>query len=217
MIRLISRLTPLPLILLVFVSVGAQSKVQQPLELSAEVISESYCAVNPDSASVELKLRLRYRNVGAKKLILYNGHDLFYQTLIRNMAGSAATLYQVWVVNSRYFDQEIEPIDQATPSKVFLTLSPGSVYVKETVVGVGLVNTIEGRGDSQIISGEHTLQLIVSTWYKSRSLAEKLRQEWQRKGLLWAEPLVTVPIRFMARRPQSLLPCKSSSRNRDVH
>ncbi len=182
-----------------------------PLELSVEIISQGYCAVTSDASALEMKVRVRYRNVGSQKIILYKGHDLFYQTRIRSALGSAAGPYEVWVVNSRYFDEEVEPIDRTTPSKVFLSLPPGAVYEREIMIGVGLVNDRVERGDSSIRAGDHTLQLIVSTWYKSRNLAQKLRQEWQRKGLLWSEPLFSAPIHFVAQRPRLLGPCKSSN------
>ena len=62
--------------------------------------------------------------------------------------------------------------------------------------------------DITLAPGDHTLQLSVSTWYKSRSLAQKLRQQWQRKGLLWFDPLASTPIRFTARRPEVIAPCR---------
>ena len=192
-------------------ALSAQPKPKPPLELSAEVVSQSYCAVTSDSASLEIKLKLRYRNIGSQRIILYRGHDLFYQTRIRSAPGNAAGPYEVWVVNSRYFDEEPEPIDQTSPSKVFFSLSPGAVYEREIMIGVGVVNDNVGRGDSSIRAGDHTLQLIVSTWYKSRSLAQRLRQEWQRKGLLWSEPLFSTPIHFVAQRPRLLASCKSSN------
>ena len=164
-----------------------------------------------DFASLEIRLKLRYRNISNQKIILYKGHDLFYQTRIRSAPGNAAGPYEVWVVNSRYFDEEPEPIDQTSPSKVFLGLPPGAVYTREIMIGVGIVNDKVERGDSSIRAGDHTLQLIVSTWYKSRSLAQKLRQEWQEKGLLWSEPLFSTPLRFAAQRPRLLAPCKSNT------
>jgi hypothetical protein len=191
------------------VSVAAQPKLpKQPLELTTEIVSQSYCSVNQDSASLELKLKLRFRNVGPQKLILYKGHDLFYQTKIRSAPGNPFGPYEVWVVNSRYFDEEVEAIDQPSPGKVFLTLSPGAVYFREIMIGVPLVNEKAERGDSAIQHGDHVLQLIVSMWYKSRSLAQKLRQQWQKKGLLWAEPLSSPLIHFLAARPALLAPCK---------
>jgi hypothetical protein len=183
---------------------------KKPLELTAEIISQSYCAVNQDASSLELRLKLRFRNVGNQKLILYKGHDFFYQTKIRTAPENPSGPYEVWVVNSRYFDEEVEVIDRTSPGKVFVTLPPGGVYSTEIRIGVGVVNERVDRGDSAIRDGDHTLLLIASTWYQSRALAQKLRQEWQRKGLLWSEPLDSRLIHFMAQRPRVLAPCKSS-------
>src|SRR5882672_2269571 len=192
-------------------TVAAQPNPPKPIELTVDIMSQSYCAVNEDSASLELKLKLRFRNLGNQKLILYKGHDLFYQTKIRSAPGSPSGPYEVWVVNSRYFDEEVEAIDQTSPSKVFTTLAPGAVYVTEILIGVGIVNEKVDRGDSFIGSGDHMLQLIASTWYQSRAMAQKLRQEWQRKGLLWSDPLDSRPIHFLAQRPLVLVPCKSNN------
>jgi hypothetical protein len=181
-----------------------------PLQLTAEIISQNYCAVSSDSAAVEMNLKLRYTNVGRQKLILYRGHDLFYQTRIRSAVGGAQP-YEVLFLNSRYFDEEFEAIDQALPGKVFVSLSPGAVYERKLLVGIAVVRDGVERGDSTIRAGDHTLQLIVSTWYKTRKLAEKLRQQWERKGLLWFEPVVSAPIHFLAERPPSLAPCKLAS------
>lgn len=200
------------LFLLLTPALSAQPKpAKPPLELTSKIVSQNYCAVTSNFASLDIKLKLRYRNTGSQKIILYKGHDLFYQTRIRSAPGNTAGPYEVWVVNSRYFDEEVEPIDQTSPSKVFLGLPRGAAYDREIMIGVGVVNDKVERGDSSIRAGDHTLQLIVSTWYKSRSLAQKLRQEWQQKGLLWSEPLFSTPIHFAAQRPRLLAPCKSSS------
>lgn len=206
------RVTILFLSLTPVAALSAQPKPpSQPLQLTAEIASQNYCAVTSASAALEIKLKLRYRNIGSQRIILYKGHDLFYQTKIRSAPGNAAGPYEVWVVNSRYFDEEPEPIDQTSPSKVFLSLPPGAGYVREIMIGVGVVNDNVERGDSSIRAGDHTLQLIVSTWYKSRGLAQKLRQEWQRKGLLWSDPLFSTSIHFMVQRPRLLAPCKASA------
>ena len=163
--------------------------------------------MSSDAASLEMNLRLRYRNVGNQKLILYKGHDLFYQTRIRSALSSDAKPYEVLFLNSRYFDEEFEPIEQASPGKVFVILPPGAVYERELMVGIAVVSDKVERGTNAITVGDHTLQLIVSTWYKSRPLAQKLRHQWEHKGLLWFDPLVTAPIRFVSQRPGSLEPC----------
>jgi hypothetical protein len=193
-------------------TVAAQPKPpSQPLHLTVDIVSQSYCAVTSDSSALEMKLRLRYTNVGSQKLILYRGHDLFFQTKLRSALGNAAGPYEVWFVNSRYFDEELEPIDQASPGKVFLTLPPGAVHEREMMISIGVVSEKVERGNSTIRNGEHTLQLTVSTWYKTRALAQKLREQWHRKGLLWSDALFSSPISFVAQRPRLMVPCKSSN------
>ena len=212
MIRSLLLLCTCTLFLIPPALVAAQPKSPKHLlELTVEIVSQSYCAVNEKAAALELKLRLRYRNLGHQKLILYNGHDLFYQSKIMSAPGNASGPYAVWLVNSRYFDEQPEPIDQPSPSNVFLTISPGKAYFKEMVLGVGVVDASVERGDASIRAGHHSLQLIVSTWYKSRPLALRLQQEWQKFGLLWSEPLITVPVHFLAQRPHVLAPCKSGN------
>ncbi len=181
-----------------------------PLELTAEIISRNYCATNSDAITLEMNLRLRYTNVGNQELILYRGHDLFYQTRIRSAAVGAQP-DEVLFLNSRYFDEEFESIDQALPGKVFVRLPPGAAYERMLLVGIAVVSEGVERGNSTIKAGDHTLQLIVSTWYKSRFLAQQLRQRWERKGLLWFDPVVSAPIHFLAERPPSPAPCKRPS------
>ena len=210
MIRLVLIASTLSLITSVPVAAQTNSS-KPPLELTVAVVSQSYCAMTSDASSLEMRLKLRYRNVGTQKLILYKGHDLFYQTKIRSMPGNPSGPYEVWVLNSRYFDEEFEPIDRTSPSNVFRTMSPGAVFEREIMIGVGVVNGKAARGDSSISAGEHTLHLVVSTWYQSRAMAQKLRQEWQRKGLLWADPVASAPVHFVAVRPQLIAPCRSSN------
>ena len=210
-VRLIVLLLVSALVWLSPCSANGQVQPAKPsLELTAEIISQKYCAASSDALTLELNLRLRYRNVGNQKLILYRGHDLFYQTRVRSANGGAQA-YEVLFLNSQYFDQEFESIDQAVPGRVFVSLSPRSAFERNLLVGIALVPEGVGRGNSAIGAGDHTLQLIVSTWYKPRSLAERLRKQWDPKGLLWFEPVVSAPIHFVAERPPSPTPCKHPS------
>jgi hypothetical protein len=191
--------------------IGGQIKSNAPpLVLRTKILSYHYCRVNPNLGNLELRVQLQFTNVGDQKLILYKGHDLFYQTRIRRVATSGATTesYEVSILNSRYFDEQPEKIDQPTPGKVFTILQPGATFETELIIGVGVVGSNVNRGNHAIKEGEHSLQLTVSTWYKSRSLAQKMREQWQRKGLLWFEPVVSTPVNFMAENPESQFTCR---------
>jgi hypothetical protein len=188
---------------------GAQIRDEQPqLILSVKITGQQYCSINPHLTSLQMELKLRYRNVGNQKLILYKGHDLFYQTKIRSVPGRSETRpYEITSLNSRYFDEEFEPLEQPSPSRVFAILPPGAAYERELKVNIGLVDADARRGKDAISEGEHELQLIISTWYKSRPLAQKLRQEWKGRGLLWFDPVVSTPIRFAAVKPRTEASC----------
>jgi hypothetical protein len=189
---------------------AARGSAQEiPLSLDAEIIGQSYCAASSNVAMLQLRVRLRYTNTGEQKIILYKGHDLFYQARIRRSGNAnGARPYEVMTVNSRYFDEQPERIEQRTPGKVFIVLSPGASYEREVLVGVGVVDDEAARGNNMVVAGQHTLYLVVSTWYQSRNLALQLREQWQRKGFLWADPLVSKSLSFTAERPSTNAPCR---------
>jgi len=191
---------------------GGQVKSQtpSPLVLRTKILSYYYCRVNQNLGNLELRVQLQFTNVGDQKLILYKGHDLFYQTRFRRAASVSAPsdAYEVTILNSRYFDEQPEKIDQPTPGKVFVILQPGATFETEMTVGVGVVGSGVNRGNHALKEGEHSLQLIVSTWYKSKSLAQKMRQQWQRKGLLWFDPVISTPVNFMVENPESQFTCR---------
>jgi hypothetical protein len=188
---------------------GTQLSTQTaPLTLTVEILDQHYCRINAETSSLQMRLRLRYKNVSNQKLILYKGHDLFYQTKIRSLSGEGAGLpYEVTFLNSRFFDEEIEPIEQPSPSRVFVILPPNAAYERELMVNVPVVDDGAQRGNHAIRAGEHSLLLIISTWYKSRPLAQKLRQQWERKGSLWFDPVISTPISFTVQKPDTQTPC----------
>ncbi|MBV9926165.1 MAG: hypothetical protein JOZ96_14190 [Acidobacteria bacterium] len=172
------------------------------LQLTAEVVGRRYCAGERLNI-LQLTVRLRYRNVGGRKLIVYRGKNLFYQTRIR---GGGAKPYEVLVTNSRFNDAEAEPLGERRPGGAFVTLRPGGTYETEVVVGVGVA-----RGErfaDTITPGAHTLQVVTSSWYESRRRAEELRERWRGAGLLWIEPVAALPVSFDAVPETPAEPCR---------
>lgn len=175
----------------------AHAQTQQPeLKMTAEVVGRRYCA-GAGLNILQLTVRLRYRNEGGRKLILYRGKNFFYQTKIRGV-GAGGRPYEVVVTNSRFNDAEAEDVNTRRPSGAFVTLPPGGTYVDGVGVGVGVTRAGSERPANTIAPGEHTLQIVASSWYESRKLAEELRGRWQAAGLLWIDPVATEPLQFDA-------------------
>lgn len=183
---------------------AAGAEEGQPLRLTAEIVGRRYCA--GDRLNIlQLSVRLRYRNEGGERLFVYRGKNLFYQTRIR---GGAGERYEVILTNSRYNDAEAEPVDARRPGSAFVTLRPGGTYEAVIVVGVGVTPGGPGRAANTIRPGEHTLQVVTSSWYESRRLAEQLRERWRGSGLLWIDPVAARPLNFDAGREAPAAPCR---------
>lgn len=181
---------------------GAEPDDGRPLQLTAEVVGSRYCA--GDRLNIlQLSVRLRYRNVGGERLVVYRGKNLFYQTRIRGGAGKG---YEVLVTNSRFNDAEAEALGDRKPGGAFVTLRPGGTYETVVVVGVGVARG--ERGANAITPGEHTLQITTSSWYESRRLAEQLRERWRGSGLLWIDPVAARPLNFDAGLEAPAAPCR---------
>lgn len=187
-------------------SLAAQTP--RPLQLTAEVIEQRYCSIKPDKITLQLKLRVRYSNLGAERLIIYQGHDLFYQIKVRSDAASGAQPYEVLLLNMHYFDEEFERIDASSPGKVFEKLAPKEVFERELITGLGVTDHDKNRSSTAVKPGLHTVHVIVSTWYQTPQLAVKLRGQWQRKGVLWTQPLTSVPVSLAIEKPAAAPPCR---------
>ena len=189
-------------------ALAAQTHPQ--LRLTAEILEQSYCSVKgePTAISLQLKLRLRYTNLSSQRLIVYKGHDLFFQTKIRSDPSYGNQSYEVHLLNMHYFDEEFERIEARSPGKVFVTLAPNESFERALITGIGVADPAGRRTSTSVKPGGHTLHLIVSTWYQSPKLAEKLREQWQRKGFLWSQPVTSVPVSLVIEKPAAALPCR---------
>lgn len=186
-------------------AVRADERQRPPLRLTTAIVGRRYCA-GDKLHLLQMRLRLRYQNVGDRKLIIYQGKNLFYQTRIRG--GAQARPYDVVVLNSRFNDAQPEVVNSQRPGGAFVTLAPGEAHEMEMVVGVGVAAGAAERGANSIGPGEHTLVVAASTWYESRKLAEELRGRWRATGLLWVEPVVSEPLTFTAAREEQSPPCR---------
>jgi hypothetical protein len=186
---------------------SASAQSQKQLELTTEIVEQSYCSIG-QKTSLQLRLKLRYTNVSSQRLIVYRGHDLFFQTKIRPENPPATASSDVLLLNMRYFDEELERIDARSPSRVFVKLAPGASFERELMTGVGVADNSAAPSENTVLPGAQVLQLIVSTWYQSPKLADKLRQQWQREGLLWSQPLYSVPLKLTIEKPPTIPPCR---------
>ena len=163
---------------------------ERDLQLTISVAGQESCRATAGTDLLQLTLKLRYTNVGSQRLILYKGNRLFYQVFIsRSCEDTLARKYEMYTTHSRYFDEQPEKISAPQPGGVFATLPPGASYETKQVIAVAVAREGAGRVNIAIPAGQHVVNLVASTWYESRKLAEDLRERWRPRGFLWADPL----------------------------
>lgn len=201
------RFVPLFLLLLFAPAAATQLSVQQarPVRLAARIVEQRYCAGDASAGTdfLHFKLELRYENTGERKAIVYRGHNLFYVIKITRGAGEAAAPTRrpdEWVAtHARFFDERPEQIEASAPGKAFAVLAPrgGSLRTETTIsVPVARAGGAARTTVNAIAPGEHALRLTVSNWYKSKPLAESLRERWKKHGFLLVEPVTSAPVPF---------------------
>lgn len=186
----------------------AQQKESLPLQLTATPIDQQYCMGDSELDSLQMKVNLTFTNIGTRRLILYKRSDFISRIAIsRNVEDAAAKKFEVNASVTQVTDGEKIDFKRSVPNSAFVILSPGTSYEMETVVTVFAVRGDAGEIAGAISSGEHVLQVEVSTWPDSKTLAEELRRRWQRSGCLWYGPLTSVPMPFMVEKQRKVVDC----------
>ena len=179
------------------------------LQLTTSIINQQACAMNAGVDALSLTLQLRYTNVGHRKLILYKGSQLFYQVFVsRSKEEAAARKYELRTSHARYYDVQPEKIAGDSPTSVFTVLSPGASYETKQVIVLSVAREGGGQMNVSIAAGEHVLNLIASTWYESKKLAQDLRERWKPRGFLWVEPLASNFVGLVVDNKTAVIPCR---------
>lgn len=178
------------------------------LQLTTSITGQRYCAVNANVDALQLTLQLKYTNTGSRKLILYKGNRLFYQTFVSRSGEEAARRNEMRTTHSRYFDEQPEKIASSSPGSVFTTLSPGASYVTQQVISLPVARDGKGLYNVSIPAGEHVLTVTASTWYESKKLGGDLRERWQSRGFLWTDPLASNSISFIVDKNPPTVDCQ---------
>jgi hypothetical protein len=182
-------------------SVLQQAATQErlPVRLTTTLISQRYCKEpgNDMSANLRMKLRLRYTNQAQQSVILYKYDNTISRAMVSKSPIDAVAQRYVWdLMLTTVTGGKEETIESATPGTSFTVLQPGQFYEAQEEITVFVRRGRNGKESDGLPPGDYFLQVVVSTWPESVSLAEGLRKRWQAIGLLWSGGLKSEPAAF---------------------
>ncbi len=176
------------------------------LQLTTSIVKQCYnFEVNP--ASLNWTLKLTYTNIGHQPILLDKKSSVIYKSIVsRSLKKAVAQKYEYGLSSSFLDVRRAGTHTETDPSEdAFVTLKPGESYGLETDYGVLLS---DGTRDSKdyLHSGNHLLQLRVTTWYYL-DLPETYRERWRDKGYLWSQNMTSLPMPFTVEKQRNVRPC----------
>lgn len=187
----------------------AGERQERPLQLTTTIIRKKYCKNDDSSLALNLKLQLRYTNVGNQPLILYKGSKLIHRhTTSRSVEDAEAKRFTSDYSLSIYSEGGSE-INKSSLDRLFVILQPGDKYEREAlnIVALRVVPDATEAPAGALPPGEYFLQVETSSWPESDELAKDLHNQWRQSGLLWYDPVVSVPMQLKVERRRSVVEC----------
>jgi len=173
--------------------VGSNAKLQ----LTTSVIEYLSCFPN----DLTLRLRFTFKNVGTENVILEKRSSIVGRHLVsRDLEGLAAKKYEEEGRAEYDSGPDIpDALEVPTDMSNFITLAPGEVFEVESAWSRVhfVVNDGTRYSEAGLRVGSHFLQVEVGTWpHASESVVVRARRQWRNRGLLWTEPLISLPMQF---------------------
>ncbi len=164
------------------------------LQLTASIVSQRYCKEDGDYDSLGLKLRLRFKNVGNQKVILYKGSKSVIRTTVGPSIEDVESGRLLSDIRFSVYTQGGYKIDTLSPGQAFIILPPNGTFEKETETVVMVAKKAEAG--AVLPGGKYYVQVTVSTFPETEDLARELLGRWAQSGVLWFDKISSQPIRL---------------------
>jgi hypothetical protein len=183
-------------------SIAKKNVETQGLQLTTTIDSYRYCADDNDLDTFRMALKLRFKNNGSKTVILYKGSNIIPHYLVDNSNQNILNVTQEVL-----FSDERMAFDEKSYKKLFVTLPENSVYETKAQIIIPVIKNDSKKISGAIGGGKYKLQIKVSTWSERYELAEELRNNWKERGVLWYEPIWSLPMSFEINRNRRVVKC----------
>jgi len=186
-------------------------QAQTSLELTTTIIRQRYCSEAEGDHTLRLDLRLRYKNIGQRDIILYRGSSLAFRQMISSTVQDAASLRYLLDLSLAVAVTGLPEIaTRRDLDRNFVVLAPNATF--ETIAGTGnriFVKKSDAEKDSvgTFGTGEYVLQIQVPTFPYPETVANELRQRWKTTGELWTSGVVSRPMTFKVEKDREFGAC----------
>ena len=174
------------------------------LQLTTEIVGQRYCTGDGDLDGVLLELRLMYRNTGTSPLILYKGSTPVHRIVLRKTANDAPEVDS----SLSWYSDRPWTVDASELGERFVILRPNASFETQTKTRVFVTRDDSKAFPGSVGSGDHYLQVTIPTWFGSPELADAMQREWRAHGILWRQPMTSLPTKFTIAKQRAIVDCR---------
>ena len=176
---------------------------RQGLVLETTVVNQGYCR----SHNLQLRLLLKYTNVGDTPRILYKHTFSIFRYIVSASTADALKGKHQSDPSLMVHASMPDEVDAPAPnSSFFAILKPKESHTLEVDIHL-LINDGKKSSRDFLRPGKHALQLLVGTWYRDPTLAEALATRWREHGILWWHDIKSVPMEFTIKPYNGVIDC----------
>jgi hypothetical protein len=185
----------------------------QPLKITAEIMSQTYCPDDDNVYDAIFKLRMRFTNQTKTKLIVDKiiGHGVYGIVIASDAKNLSAgkNEYELNMEGATGHVPSETPGQFSSPAPYFSILAPGESV--ETMNDFWLVRLGSQHGSvgtrQSLQPGNHVLEVTLSTW-SYQANPEEISKRWKSSGDLVYKTVKTGPLAFQLPSDPQLDHCK---------
>jgi hypothetical protein len=163
------------------------------LHLKAVILESVYCS----SSNLRLHLRLTFQNTGAVPLLLRKeGFHIGEYLVSRDRGGGRKGKREIeaslevsgfWIMDNMLQDRTFN-------ESPFVRLAPQASHSIPTDIHLNSIDDIDDP--DSLRPGNYLLEVLVNTWFDTRSTATRLQNQYKTEGYLWTKSVMSEPIPF---------------------
>lgn len=175
------------------------SHLQRNNEIRLEVVIEQldFCEGDQEVYTTHLKLKLRYTNLGAQKIILYRPRKPIGITKAYVASDNLALeekRYQSVLEYDTFGLPKTAPSSKQPDAENFILLDAGNSFEIPATLAVPVRFDFHLQIPGTVSSGDHVISVEVADWPFSEEAGRSLGRAWANLGDLLYEPLISLPV-----------------------
>jgi hypothetical protein len=163
------------------------------LTLQLSILDTKYCSEPGGGLTLRATVEAKYQNLGGETILLPQIGEVRNYSFYADHGTGPGEYESGEQFSRRDRFSRYDPNESIPNPSLFRPIQPGTV-VRPANYLVIIIFSAKNRG--ALLGKDHYLTVAIDHWTPSRRTGEKLRDRWKPYGLLWIDPMTSLPIKI---------------------